>query len=67
MVNGFPNRFGKKDREIEMIILNTINPMKSKKKVRLLGMIMQFSKKELDFFINGQCLGGMQNYVLIKK
>ena len=61
--------FSKNDREIEPVVLHTINPMNSTKWVTSFSWIfdfslIDFSKKIFEFFFtNACCFGNMWNYL----
>ena len=70
IVHYFAIFFSKNDREIELVVLHTINPVKSTKWATTFSWIfhfslIDFSKKIFDIFFltNVRCLWGTWNYV----
>ena len=65
--------FSKSDREIEPVVLHTINPMNPTKWVTAISwifhfLLIDFSEKIFEFFFtNAWCLGDMWNYVQGRK
>ena len=67
IVHYFAIFFSKNDHDIELVVLHTINPVKSTKWVTTFSWIFHFPLigflKKIFFFTNARCSGGMWNYV----